>query len=187
MASDGASVVKFTINTATMPQFHHHIQAPERKVKWVPDTPSFSHTYSYVRYTVNDLDEQFIEWLESKKLGPRIWSNIILFYAHPGTSIAVHTDAGPQTIWAINCLLTPGDLEMKWCESSEGELNDNGLKYIKHSPDSRVLESTRLRDTICRIGVPHTSTNHGQGCWLMSMRVYPQAVPWASICARFGV
>jgi hypothetical protein len=166
--------------------FHYHIDIPVPIVKALPATPQISsHSYHYERHVLDLCTDEFISWIENKGFAPRKWSNLIMFYAHPNSRTSIHTDIGSPNIWALNCLLTPGHVEIQWCDAVGGTTQTEDLKYVTHDPSSPVIERTRMRNTLCRINVPHASVNHGDGAWFLSFRCIPANLPFTQLCKRF--
>lgn len=161
-----------------------HIEIPVSKfVKALPPTPDFDPIYRHVRLELADLEEEFVEWQESKGLQPKTWLNPILFYAHPNTRTSVHTDNGGILQWSLNIVLGDSDVEMQWRKAEGGEVKNPDLDYTKFSDDTPIVKTTRLGRTLCRIGVPHVSFNHGPGVWILSLRTAP--VGWFDVIRKF--
>jgi hypothetical protein len=169
--------------------FHNHIDIPVRILRGeVPPPPTEAvRFYDYERVGRDFVSDDFLDWLESKGFYPRAWSNLILFYAHPHAKTVVHTDNGPPNIWALNCLLTPGDIEIRWHTALGGTAQTEDLRYVRFDDSSPIIESTKMTNTLCRIGVPHSSINNtDQGAWFLSYRCMPTNLPWETTCQKFS-
>lgn len=144
-----------------------------------PPVPAWTPRYSHYRVPAAMLSDEFIQWMESRHLVPRVWSSLILFYAHSGSGTVVHRDLGVVNLWAMNLVLGQGNVGMTWHKPHEsGEVRREDLQYVVYPQDSPVLEQTTLKHTVCRISAPHASFNTGPGTWLLSLRTIPVNMDW---------
>lgn len=173
-------------------QFHFEVDVPVPIVASdfvLPPVPEWSPSYSHVRVSDTILDPQFRVWLERKRLHPKVWASVLLFYAHTGSRTSVHVDVGHANLWAINYVIGPADVSIQWhAPTDAGQHLDADLNYQRYADDSPVVEhviadSSKL--VVSRIGVPHSSVNNGPGCWLMSLRMTPENLNWSLLKGRF--
>jgi hypothetical protein len=151
----------------------------------LPAVPETTRHYAYLRVGAEILSVEMLDWLESKKLMPREELGGILFYAHTGSGTTVHTDDGQPNAWALNCAF--GDtVQMHWHKVNEAtDTRDTDLRYTVYPEDSQVIETATIKTTVCRISVPHSSTNEGPGCWMLSLRMAPRDLPWPRVYKGF--
>ena len=158
---------------------YKHVQIPvEKKIKTLPPIPPNNEIYTHIRLSKDDVTDEMLDWLESVGFKPRTWCNPILFYAHAGGRTSVHTDGGGPQIWALNCALDPNaKIEVRWHDTSQSDSvsNSDDLRYNKYDDSSPIIERTMIQNTACHIAVPHSSVNFGDGCWLLSLRIYPSS------------
>lgn len=173
-------------------QFHFQVDLPVRILRadyQLPEVPAWTPTYSHVRADRSILSEEFKDFLEKYRLHPRVYAAPLLFYAHRDSRTSVHLDVGHPNIWAINCLLGPGQVDIKWHNPIGAGLHkDADLNYIRYDDQSPVVESVKCdehRLVVSRIGVPHSSVNTGEGCWLLSLRLAPENLNWHLLKGRF--
>lgn len=173
--------------------FYKNVELPQKLLRddfvYPAITQKFdSTTYSVFRLSVNDLSRDFVTWLIRRGLRPFHWSSILLFYAPPNSATSVHTDIGPQTFWALNSVLSDTQkITVKWHDCQLGEMKSNDVDYLIHSPDSPIISMADIKNAICKIGFPHSSSNNSnEPMWLLSCRFAPRDIQWDELCTRLS-
>lgn len=155
----------------------------------LPLIPEVSNSYFSQKITTDWLTPEFKKYLLSKGLRPNLYSSLILFYAFPNTRISVHTDGGGEHAWALNIPLSEGTIEMQWCRPTEPSttITRGELTYEQFPEESPVVDSILLTSpALCRNGIPHSSVNHGQGAWLLSVRAWPYPLLFSKLVEKFS-